>query len=243
MHASAASDVSESNERLEFLGDAILGFLTCEILYQTLEHLPEGELTKVKSLVVSRSVCAQIADRLGLPGHLRVGKGMKHGQLPVSVRAAVLECLIGAMLEDGGLECVRPFVRGLMEPEIVRALKAGHHRNFKSVLQQVSQRRGEGNPCFRLLQETGPDHAKSFEVAVELGRETFPSQWAPSKRQAEQAAAEQALRCMGIVVDGPDGEPEVDWTRLPSEDQEPAPAKDETMPRTISEGEGEASAA
>lgn len=246
IHASAASCPEESNERLEFLGDAVLGFLTCEILYRTLTHLPEGELTKIKSLVVSRAVCAQITDELGLAQHLKVGKGMRSAALPLSVRAAILECLLGAMLEDGGLDVVRPLVRRLIEPQIQRACKAGHHRNFKSVLQQVSQHRGDGNPCFRLLDEKGPDHDKVFEVAVELSGVTYASRWAPSKRAAEQGAAENALRALGVVVDGPDGEPEVDWSRLsPAEDGAQAGSPDilSTIERATDSAEPDASAA
>lgn len=221
LHASAAPSPQASNERLEFLGDAALGFVACELLFETLSHLPEGELTKVKSLVVSRAVCAAMADELGLSQYLVVGKGMQMGALPQSVRAAILECLLGAMLLDGGMDCVKPFVRRLLEPQIQRSCKAGHHRNFKSVLQQVSQLRGDGNPCYRVMDERGPDHNKAFEICVEVAGSSYNSRWASSKRQAEQAAAEEALRVLGVVVDGPDGEPEVDWSVLEVIGQDP----------------------
>ncbi len=247
LHASASPSPQESNERLEFLGDAALGFIACELLYESLSHLPEGELTKIKSLVVSRAVCASMADELGLTRHLVVGKGMRHSALPQSVRAAILECLLGAMLLDGGLECVKPFVRRLLEPQIQRSCKAGHHRNFKSVLQQVSQLRGDGNPCYRMLDERGPDHDKAFEVCVEVAGINYESRWARSKRQAEQAASEAALRAMGIVVDGPEGEPEVDWSALGGVGQDPdvlqLPANAETKPSESDSGDPEASAA
>jgi len=215
VHASAAPTPGESNERLEFLGDAALGFVACEMLYESLSHLPEGELTKIKSLIVSRAVCAQIAEELDLCAMLSVGKGMNASALPQSVKAAVLESVLGAILIEAGIDPVRQFVRRLLEPQVQRACKAGHHRNFKSVLQQVSQLRGEGNPCYRLLDERGPDHDKAFEVAVEMGAVRYAPRWARSKREAEQAAAEATLRALGIVVDSPEGEPEVDWSAMP----------------------------
>ncbi|MDA1007840.1 MAG: ribonuclease III [Planctomycetota bacterium] len=213
-HTSASSTEAESNERLEFLGDAILGFVACEYLFRTLSHLPEGELTKVKSLVVSREVCAQITKELGLETFLLLGRGMDPRTLPVSVSAAIFESLIGAMYLDGGMEPAARFIQKHLMGLIVKACKAGHHRNFKSVLQEATHARGEGNPCYLLIAEQGPDHEKVFEVAITLGTRRFGSRWAKSKKAAEQAAAEYALREFGLLVDGPDGEPEVDWTKL-----------------------------
>ena len=199
-HASIADDRLESNERLEFLGDAVLGYLVCEELYRRYEHLLEGELTKIKSAVVSRNLCAHIAREMGLDQMIALGKGM-HGRdaLPSSLAAAVFESVLGAILLDGGIEAAKDFVISCMKPHIEEAASSGHQQNFKSVLQQHAQAHLEHQPIYVLLGESGPDHAKCFEIAVQLGNRRFPSCWAASKKQAEQQAALNALQELGLI--------------------------------------------
>ena len=206
-HASLADSRLQSNERLEFLGDAILGMVVCGHLFDKFSDLLEGELTKIKSTVVSRRTCAVIADELGLDELLRLGKGMSdRAALPKSVLAAVYESLIGALYVDGGLEVARRFIIKHLEPMIDYAAQSGHQYNFKSVLQQTAQRMLDQTPQYIVLDEKGPDHAKCFEVCVEIGARRFKSCWGPSKKQAEQEAALEVLLELGAAKLGEDGE-------------------------------------
>ncbi|MBL0926524.1 MAG: ribonuclease III [Phycisphaerales bacterium] len=200
-HASIADTRLVSNERLEFLGDAVLGMLVCDYLYDRYTSLLEGELTKIKSAVVSRRMCARIAGELGLDRLLALGKGMKtRTALPSSLSAAVLESAIGAMYLDAGIERVRAFLMPHLAEHIAQAATSGHQQNFKSVLQQHAQSRMGAQPVYVLIAEQGPDHAKDFQVAVEIGQRRFPPCWAGSKKQAEQSAALTALEELGLMA-------------------------------------------
>lgn len=206
-HASLVDSRLQSNERLEFLGDSVLGLVVCHFLFTNYPDLLEGEMTKIKSTVVSRRVCAEVASELGLDEVLRLGKGMsRHASLPSSVLAAVFESLVGAIFLDGGLEAAREFILRMMKQRIHDAARSGHQHNFKSVLQQTAQQTVGLTPQYIVLDEKGPDHAKCFEVAVEVGARRFSSCWGPSKKQAEQDAALQALRELGYVTDSDNGE-------------------------------------
>ncbi len=204
-HASSADSRTLSNERLEFLGDAVLGLVVCEELHRRFPDALEGELTKIKSSVVSRKTCAEIIAEMGLDEHLLLGKGMmNHATLPSSVSAALLEALVGAIYidagaSDGGLLAVRAFLMPLIEPLIRDAAECGHQQNFKSVLQQHAQDRLGVVPAYILLDEQGPDHAKCFEVCVQLGVDRYESAWGQSKKDAEQRAALHALTALGVV--------------------------------------------
>ena len=205
-HASTAPNRLDSNERLEFLGDAVLGLIVCYELYSEHAELLEGEMTKIKSLVVSREVCAVIAEESGLSELLSLGKGMAMADaLPRSVAAAVLESVIGAMYCDGGLEPARQYVLRMVRPMIDQAVDDEHKQNFKSMLQQVAQRRWNTTPEYHLLDEKGPDHSKAFEISAVIGPRHFSSAWGTNKKQAEQGAAWRALVEMGLIEE--DGEP------------------------------------
>ncbi|MCI0362274.1 MAG: ribonuclease III [Phycisphaerales bacterium] len=209
-HASLVDSRLQSNERLEFLGDAVLGLVVCSYLYDRYGALLEGEMTKIKSTVVSRRVCAEIAAALGLDELLRLGKGMsKRAALPGSVLAAVFESLVGALYLDGGLEVARRFILRTMQPRIELAARSGHQSNFKSVLQQTAQQLMGLTPQYIVLDEKGPDHAKCFEVAVEIGARRFGSCWGPSKKQAEQDAALQALKELGFATSAANGDVQI----------------------------------
>jgi len=206
-HASIADSRAASNERLEFLGDAVLGMVVCEIVFDRFGDLLEGEMTKIKSTVVSRATCAQIAREMRLCELLATGKGMRtHDVLPQSISAAVFEAVIGAIRLDGGNEAARDFLAPLVLPLIDRAEASGHQQNFKSVLQHHAQQVLGDTPTYAVLDEKGPDHAKCFEVAVEIGARRFPSRWGPSKKEAEQQAALVALHELGLAEEDDDGE-------------------------------------
>jgi ribonuclease-3 len=205
-HASVAESRLDSNERMEFLGDAVLGLITCEMIYQGYPNLLEGEMTKIKSTVVSRQTCANIARDLGLDNLLCLGRGMQgRHTLPQSLAAAVLEAVIAAVYLDGGLDAARAFLEPRLGPLIARAESCGHQENFKSVLQQYAQQNLDTTPQYLVLDEKGPDHAKCFEVAVEIGDRRFPSSWGQSKKQAEQLAALNALQELGLCRTEEDG--------------------------------------
>lgn len=206
-HASSADHRLKSNERLEFLGDAILGYVVCEELYHAYPGLLEGDLTKIKSAVVSRSTCAKVTQSIRLQELLNLGKGMtSRPGLPPSVAAAVFESIIAAIYLDGGMDAARAFILRHLRPFIEDAANSEHQQNFKSALQQLTQQCLEHPVAYVLLDAKGPDHAKAFEVSVEIDGRRFASAWANNKKQAEQAAALGALRGLGLAVDGANGE-------------------------------------
>ncbi len=199
-HASVAPSRVQSNERMEFLGDAILSLVVCHDLYRHHDELLEGEMTKIKSVVVSRQTCARIARKLGISELVWLGKGMVGGAgPPMSVSAAVFEAIIGAIYLDGGLGAAREFVLAHVGSHLEDALVDEHHENYKSMLQQYSQRKWNTTPKYPLLDEKGPDHSKCFEIAVTIEGAHFPSAWGMSKKEAEQAAARQALIELGLL--------------------------------------------
>lgn len=203
-HASVAPTRLESNERMEFLGDAILGMVVVHELYTGCRKLLEGEMTKVKSLVVSRQTCAAVADEMGVSELLATSKGLAErsggeSRLPMSVSAAVFEAIIGAIYLDGGMDPAREFILRHIRPHIASALRDEHRRNFKSALQQYAQRQWGAAPEYLLLDEKGPDHRRCFEVAVRVDGRQFPSAWGVNKKQAEQKAARLALVELGVV--------------------------------------------
>jgi ribonuclease-3 len=199
-HASIAEQRALSNERMEFLGDSVLGLIASERIYQRYPALLEGEMTKIKSSAVSRQTCAMIARSLGLDELLVTGKGMQgSAAMPQSLAAAALESVIAAIYLDGGYAAAEKFVGPLVDPIIERAASSGHQENFKSVLQQHSQQTNQDTPVYRILDEKGPDHAKCFKVGVEIGARKFAPSWGQSKKQAEQAAALNALSELGLI--------------------------------------------
>jgi ribonuclease-3 len=214
-HASHSDSRLDSNERLEFLGDAILGVVTCERIFQRFPEALEGEMTKIKSTVVSRKTCADIAEHMALDTLLILGKGMQtQERVPRSLCAAVFESVIAAIYLDRGFEAARAFLLPLIDPVIEEAEQSGHQQNFKSVLQQHAQQTMGESPAYRVLDEKGPDHAKCFKVAVELAGRTYESCWGQSKKQAEQQAAQLALRELGVLTRDGDGRYRVVETAL-----------------------------
>lgn len=193
-HASGAQHRLSSNERLEFLGDAVLGFVVCELLFREFPEYLEGDLTKVKSVVVSRETCARVSARIGLEECLILGKGMSsNAVLPASLMADVFESLVAAIYLDGGIEPARHFVLAQIRNEIELAALTGGSGNFKSNLQQLAQRDFGSPPTYQLLGEKGPDHAKCFKVAAQISGRRFTPAWGRNKKDAEQRAASNAL--------------------------------------------------
>ncbi len=193
-HASGAEHRLASNERLEFLGDAILGAIICELLFHQYPEYLEGDLTKIKSVVVSRQSCAKISLSLGLQEFLIVGKGMAaNREVPPSLLADVFEALLAAIYLDGGDAQARRFVERLMGPEIEAVVAGEMGGNHKSLLQQLAQREYGSTPIYQLLDEKGPDHAKCFLISAVVNGRRFSSAWGRNKKEAEQRAACNAL--------------------------------------------------
>lgn len=201
-HSSIAPTRGQSNERLEFLGDAIMGAAVCEYLFETYPEYSEGELTRIKSAVVSRQTCAKMSNRLKFDRFLLLGKGLAiHERIPSSVLAAVFESIIAAIYLDGGWAAAKKFVLDTLRDEVARVGQSTHGQNYKSQLQQVAQKNFGETPAYRMLDEKGPDHAKCFQIAAAIGSQVFPSAWGPSKKEAEQNAAQNALESIEEVVD------------------------------------------
>jgi ribonuclease III len=197
-HASLADHRLQSNERLEFLGDSVLGYVVCEYLFRQYPELHEGDMTKIKSAVVSRRACAKVSRAIGLDDFLNLGKGMSgRPSLPSSVAAAAVESVIAAIYLDGGIEPAKAFILEHMVPLIEAAAESAHHQNYKSALQQHAQQTSPHHPVYILLDEKGPDHAKCFEVCVEINGRRYPSAWANAKKEAEQRAAYNAMVELG----------------------------------------------
>ena len=201
-HSSGATHRLNSNERLEFLGDAILGSIICESLFLRFPKDLEGELTRIKSEVVSRQTCARLSESLQLRECLIVGKGITSGdELPLSLMANVFESLVAAIYLDGGFKVVQQFVESVIDPEITRAANGDLETNFKAQLQQLTQREHGITPRYLLIDEQGPDHAKCFSVTAQVGEHQYLPGWGRSKKEAEQRAASHAIAA--IVGDTP----------------------------------------
>jgi ribonuclease-3 len=198
-HASIAETRLHSNERMEFLGDAVLDLIICEALYLRFPELLEGDLTKIKSAVVSRRTCAEVSKETGLIDLLIIGKGISsREQMPSSLAAAVYESIVAAVYLDGGFEVVKEYILRTMTPKIDAICANSHQQNYKAVLQQHAQQVLGATPTYELLDEKGPDHSKCFEVCVCVDGRRFTSAWGPNKKMAEQKAALLALEELGV---------------------------------------------
>lgn len=196
-------DRLHSNERLEFLGDAVLGLIVNEFLYEEFEGKEEGDLTKIKSLLVCGATLARVGDRLGLGEHLFLSRSEAGtgGRKRESILADAMEAVIGAIYLDGGLEKAREFISRTILINVEATLEEGSHRNYKSILQETLQARYKVPPRYRVTYTTGPDHARRFTVKVTLKGNVLGVGSGTSKKQAEQRAAESALGRLNELED------------------------------------------
>ncbi len=193
-HTSSANSRQASNERMEFLGDSVLGLVTCEQLYGRFPEYQEGDLTKVKSVVVSRKTCADFSRTLKLGEYLFLGKGLlQNGEMPPNLLADVFEALVAAIFFDGGYDVAKEFVLKFIGPEIERVAQEALGSNSKSQLQQVAQREFGSTPRYVILDEQGPDHDKCFKIAAEIDGQQYEPVWGRNKKEAEIKAAMNAL--------------------------------------------------
>jgi len=199
-HSSAVDDRLLSNERLEFLGDSVLAVVICQALFDRFSSYLEGDLTKIKSKLVSRETCARVCGRLELQKFLKVGKGMVSNRaLSGSLAAGALETVIAAIYIDGGFEPAREFILRVFGSLIEESDAEQVQGNFKSLLQQHAQEQFSSAPSYVLLDEKGPDHNKCFELEVVIDDRHFASAWGTNKKEAEQKAALNALVELGVL--------------------------------------------
>lgn len=205
-HSSAVDNRTLSNERLEFLGDAVLGVVICQSLFDRFPDYLEGDLTKIKSSLVSRRTCSKVIRKLGLQKFLKVGKGMNgSSSLAGSLAAGLFEALVAAMYIDGGFDAAKKFILSSFNSMIDQADAKQAHGNYKSLLQQYAQQHFNITPTYSLLDEKGPDHNKCFEVEAVIADRHFTSAWGTNKKEAEQKAAFNALAELGILGKFPAG--------------------------------------
>lgn len=198
-HTSYANEVYKdtlrSYERLEFLGDSILGFVTAEYLYETFPTKQEGELTKIRAELVCEKNLADVARQIGLGEHLLLGNGEEQGggRNRASILCDVMEALIAAAYLDGGFSAAKGIVTRLILPMLASVLNT---HDYKTELQELVQRKRDQALTYELIGEQGPDHCKEFSVRVLLNGEEVGRGVGSSKKRAEQAAAAQAIQKM-----------------------------------------------
>jgi ribonuclease-3 len=190
-------DIREHNERLEFLGDAVLGMLVAEYLYVNFPTIPEGELSHLRARLVEAHSCVLYIQKLDVESFLLLGKGekMNDGRGRESIMADLFEALIGAIYLDGGIEPIRRLLFVTLIDLINITLKTPTP-NWKALLQDFCQKKFQKVPIYTVLDEKGPEHSKQFTVVVSLGSQKLGSGIGSSKKTAQQAAAEDAMsRC------------------------------------------------
>lgn len=222
-HSSAKTDNLPSNERMEFLGDAVLGLIISHMLYRNYPDFPEGELTRVKSVAVSRAVLADRARELGFADLMYLGKGVRRdagARLPVSILANLYEAVLCALYEDGGLEAARRFVESDLGPVILGITSHQFQQNYKSALQHLVQARQERAPAYKVLTEVGPDHQKEFHVVVTIAGVTYGPGVGRNKKEAEQRAAKAALTELLKEFSGSDADDEILEMPVPDDESE-----------------------
>jgi ribonuclease-3 len=202
-HSSAKDKDFPCNERLEFLGDAILGHIISEHLYHHFPGYEEGDLSTMKSVIVSAATLAEKAEELGLERIVILGRGLKEKRgLPKSILANAFEAVVAALYLDGGFEVTKAFVLDTLRVKVDEILKDEHEKNYKSLLQDYAQRTRNTIPAYKVMKEEGPDHKKMFHVVVELGGSQYGPAFGANKKEAEQGAAKRALQALGLLSGG-----------------------------------------
>jgi len=183
------------NERLEFLGDSLLGLVIAEKVYEDFPQLAEGGMTKLRAALVRRETLARLAESLGLGDYLYIGRGedSSGGRAKQSILVGAFEAVIGAILIDQGFDVCRDFVRRIFADEVGRAVEERLGEDYKSQLQEVVQAKRRQAPAYRVVGVKGPDHDREFTVEVSVDGDVIGSGRGKSKRQAEMAAAQAAL--------------------------------------------------
>lgn len=187
------------NERLEFLGDAVLELVITDFLYKKYTNKAEGEMTAYRSALVNADTCAGIAAKLGMGNYLLLSKGESKdtGRARQYILANALEALIGAIYLDQGMEKAHEFIENNFTPMIENIISEGSHVDSKSLFQEKAQEFEGITPAYKTVKESGPDHQRKFTVGVYLGKDLIATGEGDSKQDAEQEAAEEALSKKG----------------------------------------------
>ena len=188
----------EDNERLEFLGDAVLDLAISHLLMDRFEHSEEGALSKYRAAVVDEAGLYQVALTLGLGNYILLGRGeeQSRGREKPSILANTVEALLGALYLDAGFDKTREVIRRLFSPLLARVGTREMVHDFKSLLQEYTQETYKTLPKYRLIKETGPAHDKTFTVVLTINGETLGQSEGKSKKEAEQKVAREAFLCL-----------------------------------------------
>lgn len=191
--------VTQHNERLEFLGDSVLGIIIAEYLFALLPDTAEGELSYLRSRLVEAGACTRYAEVLNLKRYLIMGKGERtnDGRGRESILSDLFEALVGAIYLDGGLHAAREFLFAKLQGQFEEILKTPI-QNWKAILQDYSQKKHQKPPIYSLVSETGPDHSKIFEVTVSINDEDVGIGQGESKKEAQQQAAKDAITKLNL---------------------------------------------
>ncbi len=200
-HSSYANEVKRgrhSNERLEFLGDSVLSIVVSKHLFTHFKHLPEGELTKIRASLVCEKALFEFSKKIDLGKHILLGKGEENsgGRERPSIVSDSFEAVIAAVFLDGGMEAAEKYVLSFI-PKNIEATGSKSLHDYKTMLQEIIQKNPEERVEYVLADQTGPDHDRKFVVQVRLNSNVIGTGEGHSKKQAEQAAACEALRLMG----------------------------------------------
>lgn len=192
--------VMESNERLEFLGDAVLSLVVSECLYRMFPDQREGELTRIKSVVVSKSILSKKAHQMDLGKYLLLSQPEKlaGGRNRPSITGDAYEALLGAIFLDGGLKAASRFIEAQLSNDIRRIASNRDHQNHKSILLEYTQKNKKGQPSYILKSEEGPDHRRQFTMDVTIGGKKYGQGAGRNKKQAQQMAAKDALKRLSV---------------------------------------------
>lgn len=186
-----------NNERLEFLGDSVLGLVAADFLYNDMTKNSEGDLSKIKSAVVSEDALAPVALKFGLDKMLVLGHGeeLSGGRTKKAILADCMEAVIGAYYADQGFSAAQKYVLSFIVPEVRKIQKTGG-KDYKSLLQEMYQKKCKKCPVYKTVSVTGPDHSREFRVTVHLGEVSYGPASGKSKKEAEQLAAKDAYEAL-----------------------------------------------
>ena len=200
VHRSLSNETGcrQINERLEFLGDSVLGAVCATLLFKRFPEKPEGELAKIKAVAVCEDVLSEIALSLRIDAMLLLGRGeeLSGGRVKKAILADTLEALIGALYLDSGFKAVFDFVSGLLNPEIERISENNYHCDYKSLLQEFCMGNFRSYPVYNVVKRSGPDHEQIFLVEVNVNGTVYGAGSGRSKKAAEREAARIALQAL-----------------------------------------------
>ena len=199
-HANEKATRVFSNERLEFLGDSVLGFIAAELLYEKFKDLPEGVLTKLRAAIVCEKALYEYTCSLELGKYLFIGRGEERtgGRKRPALLADAFEALLAAVYLDGGMKSAKKFVVPYLEENIQNASQGSSFRDYKTMLQEVVQRNPGEMITYEIVDEKGPDHNKIFKCRLLINSNEFSRGEGRSKKDSQQIAAKEALKLMGI---------------------------------------------